>query len=133
MSIILKIKGSMKTEQQPPSLYSLTTMMAYLKGELNPESNQAVEALLATDSNYAEAMETLDRQHVHDPELAQENRLQFEKQLKEIDIKLGNPAIYDDPKALEKCLKNRDASKRKLQAAEAAWEQAQNELEKDQG
>ncbi len=57
----------------------------------------------------------------------------FEKQLKEIDVKLGNPAIYDDPQALEKCLKNRDASKRKLQAAELAWEDAQSELEKDQG
>lgn len=42
-------------------LYSLATMQAYLDGSLDQQTTEAVEKLLAQSTDYAEAMEGLDR------------------------------------------------------------------------
>jgi hypothetical protein len=74
----------MNTPQHKRSLYSLATMTAYLKGELAEDTVQRVDALLAEDANYAEAMEALDREQMADPEKALANRDEFEKYLRKM-------------------------------------------------
>lgn len=72
----------MNTPQHKRSLFSLATMTAYLNGELDPETVQAVEAELTTNVDYAEAMEALDREQTLDEPKAFANREQFEKSLR---------------------------------------------------
>lgn len=73
----------MNTQQHKHSLFSLATMTAYLNGELDTETAKEVEALLARNVEYAEAMEALDREQSLDPQRAFANRDAFEKSMQE--------------------------------------------------
>lgn len=56
---------------------------------------------------------------------------EFEQGLKLIDAKLESSALYDNPKALEDTLNEREKLRAKLAEAESSWEQAQLALEQD--
>ena len=69
----------MAQSQTHTSPASLETMVAYLQGTLSEALTTEVEALLASDRNYADAMEYLDRRLSADPDAAKKEIDKFQQ------------------------------------------------------